>query len=190
LNSLRLPRPMSPANTKPGFSRQPATTPRSGTEPTCQRARRHPPCHRASGRPAITLGQSPQVHVPARSDLAGARFQPPARPAVEHERRRPSADRASDPFAPGCPSPKLPTWNRRRCAPNASIRNPARRSCSQPGQPTSNPRGRSSAGRKCRPRNPPPPWPGPVDASTLFTPRKSPKRRRHQSAPAPCRTSD
>jgi hypothetical protein len=77
---------MFPADTKPGCSRQPATTPGGGTESTCQRARRHPPCHRASGRPAITLGQFPQVHVPARSDLAGARYQPPARFAVEHER--------------------------------------------------------------------------------------------------------
>jgi hypothetical protein len=39
----------------PGFSRQPATTSGGGTESTCQRARRHPPCHRASGRLAITL---------------------------------------------------------------------------------------------------------------------------------------
>jgi hypothetical protein len=60
---------MFPADTKPGFSRQPATTPPAGTESTCQRARRPPPCHRASGRPAMTLGQFPQVHVPARSHL-------------------------------------------------------------------------------------------------------------------------
>jgi hypothetical protein len=182
---------MFPADTKPGFSRQPATTPGAGTESTCQRAR-HPPCHRASGRPAITLGQFPAgPRSSALPLMAGARCQPPARSAVEHERRHALAQTGPPTHLPRAAhplnSPHGTDHAVPRMLPSATpYGDLARNLVSGPRTGEGEALPDESAGRGIRLRPGRALWMRPLFSHR----RESPKRCRHQSAPAPCRTSD